>query len=142
MTPLFRNDPDLALRFLTTGMPEQAYATLRPFLRVFPTYYRLRHRISDARLDADRASVAAALDRIEAQRRGRTYLAGDAFSVADLTAAALLAPLLQPPELQYPLRFELPGYLKDYRAELLQHPAAQWATEVYRRHRGGSAEVA
>src|SRR5688572_3981204 len=29
ITPLFRNDPDAGLRLLTTGMPEQAYKTLR-----------------------------------------------------------------------------------------------------------------
>ena len=28
VTPLFRNDPDIALRVLTTGMPEKAYRTL------------------------------------------------------------------------------------------------------------------
>ena len=36
VTPLFRHDPDVALRVLTTGMPEGAYQRLRPLLRVFP----------------------------------------------------------------------------------------------------------
>jgi hypothetical protein len=67
-------------------------------------FYRFRHNISDAKLDADRAAVNAALDRIEQERRGGAYLVGDAFTVADLTAAAMLSPLLQPPEIQYPLR--------------------------------------
>jgi hypothetical protein len=62
--------------------------------------------------------------------------------VADLTAAALVGALLQPPEIQYPLRVELPPYLKDYRATLLRHPAAQWAAGIYRLHRGYSAEIA
>jgi glutathione S-transferase len=141
VTPLFRNDPDVALRVLTTGMPPEAYQRLRPMLRVFPAYYRFRHRISDAKLEADRATVAAALDRIEKQRSGRAYLVGDDFSVADLTAAALLSPLLQPAEIQYPLGVELPPYLQDYRAALLEHPAAQWAVGIYRLHRGRSAEV-
>ena len=42
VTPLFRNDPDIALRVLMTGMPEKAYRTLRPLLRAFPAYYRRR----------------------------------------------------------------------------------------------------
>jgi glutathione S-transferase len=141
VTPLFRHDPDVALRALTTGMPDQAYRMLRPLLRVFPAFYRLRHRISDANLEADRATVQAALDRVEQERQGRAYLVGDAFTVADLTAAALLSPVLQPPEIQYPLRVEWPPYLRDYRATLLQHPAMQWAAGIYRRHRGRSAEV-
>ena len=141
VTPLFRHDPDLALRVLTTGMPDKAYQTLRPLVRIFPAFYRFRHKISDSKLEADRATVNAALDRIEQERQGRPYLVGDAFTVADLTAAAMLGALLQPPEIQYPLRVELPPYLQDYRATLLQHPATQWAAGIYRRHRGRSAEV-
>ena len=141
VTPLFRNDPDIALRVLMTGMPEKAYRTLRPLLRIFPAYYRLRHRISDGDLGKDRDVVAGALDRIEQERQGRAYLIGEAFTVADLSAAALLGALLQPPEIQYPLQVELPPYLQDYRATLLRHPATQWAAGIYRLHRGHSAEV-
>ena len=141
VTPLFRHDPDIALRVLTTGMPDKAYQRLRPLVRIFPAFYRFRHKISDTRLEADRATVNAALDRIEQERRGRPYLVGEAFTVADLTAAAMLSPLLQPPEIQYPVRVELPPYLQDYRATLLRHPAVQWAAEIYRLYRGRSAEV-
>src|SRR5829696_551623 len=123
VTPLFRHDPDLALHVLTTGMPEKAYRTLRPLLRIFPTYYRFRHKISDSSLETDRSTVNAALNRIEQERQGRSYLVGGAFTVADHTAAALLGAILQPPEIQYPLRVDLPAYLQDYRATLLQHPA-------------------
>jgi hypothetical protein len=70
-------------------------------------------------------------DRIEQERQNRAYLVGEAFSVADLTAAALLGVLLQPSEIQYPLQVALPLYLKDYRAPLLRHPAAQWAAGIY-----------
>jgi glutathione S-transferase len=140
VTPLFGNDPDIGLRVLTTGMPK-AYETLRPLLRIFPSYYRFRHKISAANLERDRTVVAAALDRIEQERQGRAYLVGGAFTVADLTAAALLGALLQPPEIQYPLPVELPPYLQDYRVTLLRHPAAQWAAGIYRLHRGHSAEI-
>ncbi len=122
-------------------MPDKAYQNLRPLVRVFPTFYRFRHKISDRKLEADRATVNTMLDRIEQERQGRAYLVGDGFTVADLTAAALLSPALQPPEIQYPLRVELPPYLQDYRAKLLEHPAAHWAADIYRRHRGSSAEV-
>jgi glutathione S-transferase len=141
VTPLFRRDPDIALRVLTTGMPDKAYQRLRPLRRIFPAFYRFRHKIREARLDADRAATNAALDRIEQERQGRAYLVGDAFTVADLTAAAMLGVLLQPPEIQYPLQVELPSYLQDYRAALLKHPAMHWAAGIYRLHRGRSAEV-
>lgn len=141
VTPLFRHDPDIALRVLTTGMGSKAYRRLRPLLRVFPSFYRFRHSISESNLEQDRAIVVAALNRIEQERQGRAYLLGDTFTVADLTAASLLGVLLQPPEIQYPLHVELPLYLKEYRATLLRHPAAQWAAGIYRLHRGYSAEV-
>ena len=123
-------------------MGSNAYGGLRPLLRIFPSFYRIRHSISESDLERDRATVAAALDRIEHARQGRAYLVGETFTVADLTAAALLGVLLQPPGNQYPLQVELPLYLQDYRAAVLAHPAAQWAAGIYRRHRGHSAEVA
>ena len=141
ITPLFRHDPEIALRVLTTGMPEQAYRTIRPVLPLFPAFYRFRHRISEAKLDSDRAAVATALDRIQSELRPSGYLVADAFTVADLTAAALLSPLLQPEQIQYPVGIALPAYVQEYRESVTRHPAAQWAVEIYRRHRGVSAEI-
>lgn len=138
--PLLRTDRELALRHITTGWP-QGYRQLRPLLAIFPAYYRFRHNLRDRNLAADRWAVSAALDRIESQRQGRRYLVGDHFTVADLTAAALLAPLLQPPELQYPVTAPWPPELAEYRAKLLAHPAAKWAAVIYQLHRGKSAEV-
>jgi glutathione S-transferase len=122
-------------------MPPQAYGNLRPLAWIFPTYYRFRHKISAQRLQQDRTNVTDALDRISRELQPSGYLVGDAFSVADLTAAALLAPLLQPAELQYPLAVTLPDSLQQYRDGVMRHPAAPWALEMYRRHRGSSAEV-
>lgn len=140
VTPLFRHDPRLGMRMLMTGMSRN-YEVLSKVAAVFPAFYRFRHRIRDDALDADRATVAAALDRIEQQRQGRAYLVGDAFSVADLTAAALISPLLQPAQIQYPVEIEWPDYIAEYRAGLLRHPAFVWAAEIYRKHRGRSAEI-
>jgi hypothetical protein len=39
------------------------------------------------------------------------------------------------------LQVELPPYLREYRAGVLRHPAARWALDIYRLHRGHSAEV-
>jgi len=142
VTPLFREDPDLALRVLTTGMPDRAYRKLRPLARIFPAYYRFRHKIQTQRLPQDRADVTDALDRISRELQPSSYLVGETFSVADLTAAAMLSPVLQPAEMQYPLAVALPDSLRQYRDELARHPAAQWTLEMYRRHRGSSAEVA
>lgn len=141
VTPLFARDPDIALRVLTTGMPAKAYETLRPLVRIFPAFYRWRHKISAERIEQDRNDVRTALDRMAAHLRPSGYLIGDSFSVADLTAAALLGAGLQPPEIQYPMTVELPGYMQEWRDEITRHPASQWALGIYRQHRGKSAEV-
>ena len=141
VTPLFRHDPDTALRLLMTGMPDQAYRSLRPLLRVFPAYYRFRHRITAKELDRDRAAVAAGLDRIEAERQPSGYLVGETFTVADLTAVSMFAALLELPEIQYPVRVPLPAYHREYRDSVARHPAARWIADVYRRHRSPSAEL-
>jgi glutathione S-transferase len=65
MAPLFRHDPDIALRVLTTGMGDKAYRTLRPLLRVFPSFYRFRHKIRENNL---RAILPLLLDAIERRR--------------------------------------------------------------------------
>lgn len=140
VTPLFRHDPEIALRVLMTGMSKN-FQRLRPFARLLPGFYRKRHQIQDEALEADREQVRVALDRIESERDGRPYLVGEAFSVADLTVAALLSPVLQPAEIQYPIEVELPGYAREYRESLLRHAAFDWARGIYRLHRGRSAEA-
>ena len=44
-----------------------------------------------------RVEVIAAMDRLESELQPSGYLAGEEFSVADLTGAALFTPLLAPP---------------------------------------------
>ena len=95
VTPLFRENPDVALRVLMTGMPDEP-TQLPAARRICPAYYRFRHKIKAQRLQQDRADVADALDRISRELQPSGYLVGEAFSVADLTAAAMLGALLQP----------------------------------------------
>lgn len=132
-------DRDAAVRELSGGKPaamrmlRTAYPALRPV-------YRARYGVKDARMDEARAKTHAALDRIEAERGGRDHLVGDSFTVADLTAAALFAPVIQPPELEYPI--DTPAGLRPFQDELREHPGGRWVMDTYRRHRSGSSEVA
>ena len=68
------------------------------------------------------------------------YLVGDAFSVADLSAASLFTPLLAPPERPYAPTITVPEVL-ELREELSARPGGEWVGEMYARHRGSSAEV-
>jgi hypothetical protein len=56
--------------------------------------------------------------------------------------AALLSPVVQPREFPYALPSVLPDSVARYRESLANRRALAWAAEMYRRHRGRSAEVA
>jgi glutathione S-transferase len=90
---------------------------------------------ADAEHEArSRAAILAAADRVEAELQPSGYLVGDAFSVADLTGAALFTPVLQPPGRPF-LPNVAPPAVEALREELEQRPAGQWVHEMYVRHR-------
>ncbi len=105
---------------------------------------RFKYDINPESAAEARKVVLAAMDRIEQERGPSGYLVGDEFSVADLTAAAIFAPFVCPPEFPYhqvdPDRF--PDDLKRWREPLTERPAFKYVLDMYARHRGTSAEVA
>jgi glutathione S-transferase len=111
------------------------------------TFARLRPRlVSD--FGIDEASVALAYEKIAAAGECfRTeigpsgYLVGDAFSVADLTLAAFLAPLIAPEQFPYPQPQRGHERLAPARDAVARAGLLDWAREIYARHRGPSAEV-
>ncbi len=76
-----------------------------------------------------------------AETGGAGYLVGDQFSVADLTAAALLAPVVSPPDSPMDRPRPLPDALARAMSEFAAHPGAEWVREVYRRHRPPSSAL-
>lgn len=68
------------------------------------------------------------------------YLAGERFSVADLTAASILAPIVRPDELQYPIP-DWPDSVRSFTATLPE-AALDYVRRMWREHRGTSAEIA
>ncbi len=62
-------------------------------------------------------------------------LVGDRFSVADLTAASLLAPAVGPPDSPMALPEPHPARLREWLERWADHPGAAWVREQYRRHR-------
>lgn len=101
------------------------------------------HARSDDGAQAARAKIIAALDRLEAELGAGDYLVDDSFSVADLTAAALLYPLVRPPE-AYMTIDRMPGPVEHLRAQLRERPGYRWVEEMFRRHRhpGGASRGA
>jgi glutathione S-transferase len=133
-----RDEPGYLPNFIATGFGAAARAIARASGRVAWAYAARRYTFREADAERSRGRIVTALDRIESERSGREHLAGDDFSIADLTAAALLYPLVWPAELQYASP-EPPNWA--FRDSLADHPAVGWIRDTYRRHRGESAEI-
>jgi glutathione S-transferase len=106
-----------------------------------------RNVIADFAIDEQSVALAyerlrAAGQRFEAELQASGYLAGDAFTVADLTLAALLAPLVAPDQFPYPQPQRGHPRLAPLRDALAGPGLLDWTLEMYARHRGRSAEVA
>ena len=117
-------------------------------LAVRTRFGRVRRQV-ETDLGIDEQSVAdafdkvrAAGDRFRAELGSSGYLVGDAFSVADLTLAALVAPAVAPPQFPYPQPQRGHPRLAPLRDALAESGILDWTREVYARHRGSSAEVA
>ncbi len=130
-----------AVAIMTVGCGAPARALYRALFPAVRRVMRADMRIDDAGARLGRAKILAALDRIEAELQPSGYLVGESFSVADLTAAALLSPLVLPREFPYQPPVPLPNPARSFREALASRAAFRWAEEMYRRHRGTSAEV-
>ena len=111
-------------------------------LPAFTAMLRRRYGITEQAAAQSLLKVRAAMRLIEDRLDGRDHLVGDEFTVADLSASALLAPLLSPPELPYrnpSSAFPVP--LAKIADELVALPAGQWILRTYERHRPASAEI-
>jgi glutathione S-transferase len=105
---------------------------------------KLRYRIRPETVEQSRDKVRAAFDEIEAEVGPSGYLVGESFTVADLTAASILAPIVMPPEFPYIKLHpdERTPQSRRFRDSLKDRYGFKWVEDIYARHRGTSAEVA
>jgi glutathione S-transferase len=104
---------------------------------------RRRFEITAESAAHSRAKMVAAMDRLEREISASGYLVGDSFTVADLTAAALFYGVARPPEFPYPMVAvdDLSDSWREFLDSLTQRPGGHWVAQMYRRHRGHSAEL-
>jgi glutathione S-transferase len=136
------DDADLVADSLFTGDRGGRGARLmRRTVPVIKPLVRRDYRANEASAERSAAAIRAAMDLVEREVGPSGYLVGDSFSVADLTGAALLTPLLVPPERQYPPPRVAPE-VQELRSEMEARDGGKWVFEMFRRHRGVSAELA
>ena len=92
-----RRDPGRMKALMERTAPGPLAKLAGPSAAYANAYSNLRFRTSDEEAAAlAREKIVAALDRLEAELGADEYLVGDGFTVADLTAASLLNPLVLP----------------------------------------------
>jgi glutathione S-transferase len=121
-------------RYVVNRCPTWEVRTLKLVRPVAMALLRRRMKIDVAGVERSRVKIEAVFARVaELLADGRRYLAGDRFSVADLTFASLAAPVLLPT--QYPV--ELPPvelFNRDARDQIeawRKTPAGAYALRVY-----------
>jgi glutathione S-transferase len=130
-----RRDPELVDQITARVAPKlhaRLGRVLVPYGRAF-TAVRYGTASSHA-ADTARQKIVAAIDRLEAELGEHDYLAGDRFTVADLTAAALLYPIVRP--IEAPLVTDrMPEPFERFRDTLRERRGYRWVQQMFHRHR-------
>lgn len=134
-------DGDYAAGCFTAGHAGLAPAVFRT---VFPVTRTIMKR--DMQVDAPGAERGCEVTRqalaLVAERGARTgHLVGDHFSVADLTAAALLSVVAFPPESPVVLPEPRAEGARRWLARWAGLPGTAWVADTYRRRRGTSSAI-
>jgi glutathione S-transferase len=130
--------PEVGLDFNNAGVPRWEDRTIRSLWPLARRFVNFKLGIRPGVEIEDEAAVWRELDFVAALRAdGRPYLCGERFGAADLTFAALSAPVIVPP--LYGAQLPQPDVLSPGRAALVErareHPAGRYALELFAEHR-------
>jgi len=116
--------------------PMREFGPARAGINAFAsTFANLRFRVADPADEAKaREVILEGVGRIERELDGGEHLIGDSFSVADLTACALLYPLVLPPEGPKGIQ-GVPATAKDFSDELRARPFFGWVERTFANYR-------
>ncbi len=123
---------------LTRGVPGWQAAALKVTRPLAVALLKRGLKIDAAGAERSRAKIDEVFARIaERLADGRRYLMGERFTVADLTFAALAAPVLLPREhpVGLPQPEEFPGAAQEQIAAWRASPAGQFGLRIYSEHR-------
>jgi glutathione S-transferase len=130
--------PDLVQTSMTDGVSAWQRQTFRYGNKAIAFAVAKVLKVNDENaVAAERTFRAIYADVDERLADGRRYLVGDTFSIADLTFAALSAPLIAPPEygVRLPTVEELPPGMRPTVEELRETPAGEHALRMFREER-------
>jgi glutathione S-transferase len=134
-------DPDLFLGMFTPDLSRGRRLVARRVFGLLRRRVKAEFGIDEGSVEHAFRKVRAAGERFRAELRHSGYLAADEFTVADLTLAALVSPPMAPVQFPYPQPQRGHPLMAPVRDALAEAGIAEWAREMYARHRGASAEI-
>lgn len=133
--------PQDCLRMATDGFGAATRLAWRLAWPAMRPLARRNMQIDDAQLERAHRDLASYFDRLESEIGPSGYLVGDRFTIADLTAAAVMTAIIRPPQFSYRLPDPWPSALVALRASVAHRPGFKWVLDIYARHRGPSYEI-
>lgn len=104
--------------------------------------FRRRFDLSEKRVDYSRAVIEEGFAFLDARLAdGREFLVGDTLSAADITACALLAPLIGPDEHELYSHADTRAKIAPRINDWLRRPSAEWVRRRYRERRPAAART-
>lgn len=103
----------------------------------------MRHsmEVTPAKVEPALETMREGLEFVVKHAGPQGYLVGESFSLADLTAASILAPIADPPHPAMARPNPKPEPLARFFTEWAKHPGTAWVHDMYHRHRPPSAEI-
>jgi glutathione S-transferase len=136
------DDPDSVVRYWSLDATARQRAILERAFPVIRFVFRRQLGMSAESVERSRAVIESGVHFIEERlSSGRRYLVGDRLSIADITAASLIAPLACPDE--HPV-YSTPRYRRGIAPvadPFRDSPAFRWVREIYGRHRAPSGRA-
>jgi glutathione S-transferase len=133
-----RRDKEMMRKVVATNLPAPVrdFGPARSGASAFAsTFANLRFRVADPADEQEACRVIReGIDRLESELDGGEHLVGDSFSVADLTAAALLYPLVLPAEGPN-LIGGVPPTAEPFAEEISGRPFYGWVERMYAEYR-------
>lgn len=129
------DEPDYLCAMFAQGQTPAKRFIYRRMLPLVKGIMRSSMDIHPDALEEGNALTLEAFNFVASETRDTGYLVGDSFTIADLTAAAILAPsvLVDYPDMKKPQ--PVAPSVQAYLDQFADHPGAQWVRLMYERHR-------
>ncbi len=132
-------DRPAAAAFLAHGGPPSRYRMLRPIMPTMGVATRYTHSIPPFGDRGPLNTLSHYVELLGDWTAGREFLVGDRFSVADLTACALLAPGICPDAIPGPAPYPaVSAAVREIFKAFAAEPGGAWVDRTYRAHRLGA----